>query len=100
MACEIALKAAKVLTLLRDLYGLLPAPIQVVTWVMPILLLSAVAILVLLGVLASGAGATILFSVAALVLGLLVGVGGLIVGIVAMARSRIRKTIDKALDRN
>ena len=67
---------------------------------MPILLLSAVAVLVLLGVLASGAGATILFSVAALVLGLLVGVGGLIVGIVAMARSRIRKTIDKALDRN
>ncbi len=95
-----AAQGAGVLTLLRDLYGLLPAPIQVVTWVMPILLLSAVAVLVLLGVLASGAGATILFSVAALVLGLLVGVGGLIVGIVAMARSRIRKTIDKALDRN
>jgi hypothetical protein len=46
-----AAQGAGVWTILRDLYGFLPTFGQIVTWVIPLLMLSVVAILVLLGVL-------------------------------------------------
>jgi hypothetical protein len=94
-----AAQGAGVWTILRDLYGFLPTFGQIVTWVIPLLMLSVVAILVLLGVLASDPAASALFALATPGLGLLVGACGLIVAVVTIGRSRIQKAIDKALNR-
>jgi patatin-related protein len=86
--------------LLRGLYGLLPTFGQILICVVPLLILSVVVILALLGLLAGGGGAVALFVAAALVFGLLVGAGALIIGVVEYGRRRMRKTIDRVLDRN